>query len=61
MANGGPHGDKWNKYPHTQSLTDEQFLDLLNTPVEGKYATGAILRPNGTLFVANYGDDEADG
>lgn len=53
MSNGGPHGDKWNKY--VGPLTDDQILTIINTPVDGYYAGSAFINPaTGTLFVANY-------
>ena len=56
MSNGGPHGDKWNKYPMPN--TSDDVFNLLNTPVEGKFATAAMSAQTGDgiyLYIANYG------
>jgi len=55
MSNGGPHGDKWNMYPVADKSCD-QILHLLNTPVEGKYASAAFVY-DGVMYVANYGTE----
>lgn len=54
-GNGGPP-NKWIKYSALQPMTDDQILDILNTPVESSPATAAFINPvTGTLFVGYYG------
>ena len=58
MSNGGPHGDKFNKFPINPQTSSDVILDILNQTPDGKYATSAFEAQCGDglfLFVGYYG------
>ena len=58
MPDGGPHGDKWNKFS-LASVSSDNVLTLLNQTADGKYASSAFVATtsDGTfLYVGYYGE-----